>query len=114
MKSMLMSSRTALYVVAACAAAITMMSSDAFQAPLAIMTPSRRPPSSLSMSRSEGNDLVGSRRMAIESVFGLAASAAVLAASSSPQQALALDMDAFVNNQVRQNAPCERDGIFST
>jgi hypothetical protein len=101
------SSRTALYyVVAACAAALT-MSSDAFQSPRVVVTPSRRPLSGLSMSRNDGgNDPVGSRRMAIESVFGLAASSAaavLVAASSAPQQALALDMDAFVNTQVRQD-----------
>jgi hypothetical protein len=110
---MLSTSRTALYyVVAVCAAALA-MSSDAFQSPRVVVTPSR-PLSGLSMRRGEGgNDEVGtSRRMAIESVFGLAASSAaavLVAASSAPQQALALDMDAFVNTQVRQdgkqNAP---------
>jgi hypothetical protein len=110
---MLSTSRTALYyVVAVCAAALTVMASDAFQSPRVVVTPSR-PLSGLSMRRGEGgNEEVGtSRRMAIESVFGLAASAAavLVAASSAPQQALALDMDAFVNTQVRQdgkqNAP---------
>jgi hypothetical protein len=109
----MLSSRIALlyyYVVAACAA-ISMMPTDAFQSPLVVVTPPR-PLSGLSMSRSGDSDrVVSSRRMAIEAVFGLAASsaAALLVASSAPPRALALDMDAFVSSQVRQdgkqNAP---------
>jgi hypothetical protein len=93
-------SRSALFVVAACAAIAR--SSDAFQ--VVMMAPLRSPPSGLSMSRSDGVE--ASRRLAIGSAFGFAASAAAAAVlvattASSPQAAWALDMDSFVNSQVR-------------
>jgi hypothetical protein len=90
--------RTAVYAVLVLAFTLT---TDAFQNPQA-----RRSPKSSSLMVTPAKDeykqaLLNDRRKAMGSIFGAAAIAAALVTTGRIEDARALDMDAFVNSQVR-------------